>query len=217
MALDTFTFTLHVKLMTGDYITVDYTRESMPPSMWAFEEIKRLIQKADRNLPHYYQTILHINPETNTRYPSGTLFTQGILLLLMASPDVYIKRQESFQNHDPMHKDMTSTRYSIHVYHDKTQRDLFSFLHSPMGFHLFPLPLVYDRQPWSKHVFGKSLKYVATLEEALASLPEMIRDVVLQKWTAKDILSTADPLPYTKQASSRHLYDEDYSDDDYDE
>lgn len=203
------TFTLHVKLMTGEYITVELDRDST----WPRHDIKCLIEKADHNLPYYYQTLLHIDPETNEPYTEPTSYTEGTLLLLMALPDVYIKREEFFQGHDPAQKDMTSTRYSIRVYHQQTQRDMFSFLHSPKGFHLFTRAQTHDRKPWSTHIFGKSLTYVDTIEEAVASLPDMIRDVVQRKWNTSEILCIADPLPYTRQASSRHLYDEDYSDD----
>lgn len=203
--------TLNVKTMTGEYIPVELDRNSK----WPTYEIKHLIEKVDHNLPYYYQTILHIDPATGEPYPTRAPYREdSILLLLMSAPDVYIKKQEIYHHTLPgSDQKIQSTRYSVHVYHEKQQRDMFSFLVNSMGFHLFTREQAHGSKPWSTHIDGKHLNYSSTIEEAVAPLPEMIRDEVIRKWNSKEVIHTQDRLPYTKHRRYSMSHNGDDSDD----
>lgn len=203
--------TLYVKQMTGDYIAVDLN----PNSNWLSHDLKHAIQKADRNLPYYYQTILHIDPDTNEPYINPTKYHKdSILLLFMSAADVYIKEQEHFHHYVPgSNEKIESIRYSVHVYHEKQQRDMFSFLVNSKGFHLFGHNQTHDRKPWSEHIHGKELNYVATLEEAVASLPQLIADEIVRKWNSKEIIPCQDRMPYSKARRYQNPHYEEDSDD----
>lgn len=199
--------TLHVKQMTGEYIAVEINRDSKWPSY----DIKCVIERANPDLVRYYQTLLHINPATNEPYDQPTAYhEESILLLLMSPAEVYIKHQEIYKHYRPgSRKTITSIRYSIHVYQDKKQQDTFSFLVNPMGVYLFTPRETHGFKSWSELIYGKSLAYSDTLEQAISSLPEMIRDEVIRKWNAKEILSYEENLPYTDGPSWADSYEED--------
>lgn len=186
---------LHVKLMTGDYVTVEIPIHSHNPTY----DIKRAIQRANPDLPTYYQTLVHVDPATGEPYGVPTAYREDSILLLFMSPaDVYLKQQEILRHYVPDREDkIESRRYSIHIYHEKQQYDTFSFLVNEFGIYMFTRKEVQDSwTPWIHHVNRKALLYHSTMEEAVLSLPACIRDAIIQKWNAKEIISYGDSLPY---------------------
>jgi hypothetical protein len=191
------TLTLTVKLMNGEYILADIPRDSKWPSHDLARALERMI-----GIPYYYQKFIHIDPATNEPYTTPHSFTEkSILLLLVQSADVYIKKQEIYIQKitdGTITHTMESTRYSIHVYHEKVQRAFYSFLVDINGYHFFNTAATKSIGSWGDRIFRKKLSYAPCLEEALSPLPTMIRDEVLRKWGEQEIIPTAERMPYSR-------------------
>lgn len=191
--------TLTVKLMNGELLCVDIPRDSKLQS----HDLPLAIQRAI-GIPHFYQKIFHIDPDTNEPYTKWHAYTETSILLLFVSPaEVYIKHEEIYRYPCPLdNTPIESIRYSINIYHDKMRRDSFSFLVNRHGFYLFSQKETHSTKPWSEYILRRKLRYIATLEETLQSMSPLIRDETLRKWKENDILPSGERLPYA------HRYDD---------
>lgn len=166
-----------VKTLNGDLLHVEISSNSL----WPMMDLRYAIERIEPNFPRYLQQ-LHRVSEEEVDY-----------VLTMAVPEVYLRLEVDYLiDNAPVVK-----RYSISVFHEKQQRASYTFVVGEKGYHLYTPNEMNSKISYIDYIKDPMFMYEPVIEDAMQSLPEIIRDLVLRKWANADILSPTRKLPYT--------------------
>jgi hypothetical protein len=193
---------LTVKLPTGDLISIEIPE--VDPYFYQ-EEIAYKIQEVDPSLPHYLQTIHILDPETDEPFRRSYRISEAQLFLTMAPADVYLEPWDLIQriHSDPIRFQLAEEYhvYCVRSYHDAIQHTMYYFVEHENQYYCFTNQQTKSRKPFHEYLL-EQLSFSPTLAEALSSIPEVIRDAIVEKWDKKDFNPAPYPDPFDEESWS---------------
>lgn len=196
---------LTVKLPTGDLISIELA--DVDPYFYE-EEISYKVEEVCPSLPHYLQTIHVLHPETGEPFQRAYSIFEAELFLTMSPADVYLEPWDFAQRikSEPIRYQLAEKYhlYCVRSYHEEMQQAMYFFVEHENQYYCFTRQQASSGKPFHEYLLS-DLKYSPTLFEALSSVPEVIRDAILEKWEARDFNSAPYPDPFDEEVWSTNM------------